>query len=149
LSTTLVKQLALYVTMYSPLQMAADLIENYRKHPAPFQFIKDVAVDWDTTYILEAEPGDYISIARKAKSKDEWFIGGITDENARTAIIKLDFLPKEGKYEATIYADGKDAHWEKNPKDYAITKRLVSNKTVLKQKLAAGGGVAISIIRTK
>ena len=102
LSTTLVKQLALYVTMYSPLQMAADLIENYRKYPDAFQFIKDVAADWDNTYILEAEPGDYITIARKAKGVNEWFVGGITDENAREAVIDFSFLPAGKKYVATI-----------------------------------------------
>lgn len=143
--TTLVKQLALYVTMYSPLQMAADLYQNYEKHLDAFQFIKDVTVDWDNTYILEAEPGDYITIARKARGKNEWFIGGITDENSRVATINLDFLPKGKKYQATIYADGKKADWKDNPKDYIISTRKVSCKTVLKQKLAAGGGVAISI----
>lgn len=143
--TTLVKQLALYVTMYSPLQMAADLYQNYEKHLDAFQFIKDVAVDWDNTYILEAEPGDYVTIARKARGKNEWFIGGITDENSRVATINLDFLPKGKKYQATIYADGKKANWKENPKDYIISTRKVSYKTVLKQKLAAGGGVAISI----
>lgn len=145
LSTTLVKQLALYVTMYSPLQMAADLYPNYEKHLDAFQFIKDVAVDWDDTYVLEAEPGDYITIARKAKGKEEWYIGGITDENARTAAIDLSFLPKGRKFEATVYADAKDADWQQNPKAYAITKRKVTSKTVLKQWLAAGGGVAVSI----
>lgn len=145
LSTTLVKQLALYVTMYSPLQMAADLPENYERFPDAFQFIKDVAVDWDSTYILEAEPGDYITIARKAKGKDEWYIGGITDENPREAVIDLSFLPKNIKYTATIYADGKDADWEKNPQSYAIKKIAVTNRTKLKEKLAPGGGVAISI----
>ena len=108
-SSTLVKQLALYVTIYSPIQMAADLIENYKRYPEPFQFIKDVAVDWDKTDILEAEPGDYITIARKAKGKNEWFVGAITDENARTATIPFDFLPDGKKYIATIYEDGKDA----------------------------------------
>ena len=145
LSTTLVKQLALYVTMYSPLQMAADLIQNYEKHLDAFQFIKDVAVDWDNTYILEAEPGDYITIARKAKGKNEWFIGGITDEHPRKAIIDLSFLPKGKKYQATIYADGKDAHWQKNPQSYVISTKKVTSKTILKQQLAASGGVAISI----
>ncbi len=145
LSTTLVKQLALYVTMYSPLQMAADLIQNYRKYPDAFQFIKDVAVDWDHSYILEAEPGDYITIARKAKGKDEWYIGGITDENARKAIIDLSFLPKGQKYQATIYADGKTANWKTNPKSYVISTKKVTSKTVLKPQLAPSGGVAISI----
>lgn len=145
LSSTLTKQLALYVTMYSPLQMAADLYQNYEKHLDAFQFIKDVAVDWDHTYILEAEPGDYITIARKAKGKNEWYIGGITDENAREAVIDLSFLPAGKKYQATIYADGKKADWRTNPKDYVISTKKVSSKTVLKQRLAPGGGVAISI----
>ena len=145
LSTTLVKQLALYVTMYSPLQMAADLIENYEQHLDAFQFIKDVAVDWDRTYVLEAEPGDYITIARKAKGKNEWYVGGITDENPRQAVIDLSFLPAGKKYQATIYADGKDAHWQTHPQSYVISTRKVSSKTVLKQRLAASGGVAISI----
>lgn len=145
LSTTLVKQLALYVTMYSPLQMAADMIENYRKYPDAFQFIKDVAADWDNTYILEAEPGDYITIARKAKGVNEWFVGGITDENAREAVIDFSFLPAGKKYVATIYADGKKADWRTNPKDYVITTRKVTSKTKLKQRLAPSGGVAISI----
>lgn len=143
--TTLVKQLALYVTMYSPLQMAADLYQNYEKYPDAFQFIKDVAVDWDNTYILEAEPGDYITIARKAKGKNEWYIGGITDENSREAIIDLSFLPEGKKFQATIYADGKKADYKTNPKDYVITTKKVSSKTRIKQKLASSGGVAISI----
>ena len=125
--------------------MAADLYQNYEKHLDAFQFIKDVAVDWDNTYILEAEPGDYVTIARQARGKNEWFIGGITDENSRVATINLDFLPNGKKYQATIYADGKKADWKENPKDYIISTRKVSYKTVLKQKLAAGGGVAISI----
>lgn len=145
LSSTLTKQLALYVTMYSPLQMAADLYQNYEKYLDAFQFIKDVAVDWDHTYILEAEPGDYITIARKAKGKNEWYIGGITDENAREAVIDLSFLPTGKKYQATIYADGKKADWRTNPKDYVISTKKVSSKTVLKQRLAPSGGVAISI----
>lgn len=149
LSSTLVKQLALYVTMYSPLQMAADLIENYRKYPDAFQFIKDVAVDWDKTVILEAEPGDYITIARKAKGKEEWYIGGITDENGRISIIDFSFLPKDKTFEATIYADGKDADWQNNPKSYQITKRKITHKSVIKQKVAPGGGVAISLRETK
>ena len=145
LGTTLVKQLALYVTMYSPLQMAADLYQNYEKYPDAFQFIKDVAVDWDNTYILEAEPGDYITIARKAKGKNEWYIGGITDENSREAVIDLSFLPAGKKYQATIYADGKTADWLTNPKEYVISTKKVTNKTKLKQRLAPSGGVAVSI----
>ncbi len=142
---TICNQLALYVTMYSPLQMAADLPENYEKQPKAFQFIKDVAVDWDESHYLAAEPGDYIVAARKAKGKSEWFVGGITDENAREIPISLDFLEKGKKYEATIYADGKDAHYMDNPHSYTVTTQKVSSKTKLKLRLAAGGGVAISI----
>lgn len=145
LSTTLTKQLALYVTMYSPLQMAADLIDNYKKYPDAFQFIKDVAVDWDSSYILEAEPGDYITIARKAKNKDEWFIGSITDENSREATVDLSFLPKNQKFEAVIYKDGKDASWNHHPKSYEISRLSVKSNTKLKIKAAPGGGFAISI----
>ncbi len=143
--TTLAKQLALYVTMYSPLEMAADLPENYEKHMDAFQFIRDVAVDWDDTRILEAEPGDYITIARKAKNKNEWYIGAITDENARTASIPLDFLDSNKQYVATVYADAKDADWDKNPMAYEIKSYLVNNKTALKLSLANGGGAAISV----
>lgn len=144
-NTTLAKQLAYYVTMYSPLQMAADLPETYDRFPDAFQFIKDVAVDWDDTYVLEAEPGDYITIARKAKGKNEWFVGGITDENSRTAALKFDYLPKGKKYVATIYADAKDANWNEKPQNYTIKKVDVTSKTELKQYLAPGGGFAISI----
>jgi hypothetical protein len=143
--TTLTKQLALYVTMYSPLQMAADLPETYNKFSDAFQFIKDVAIDWDDSYIIEAEPGDYLTIARKAKSKNEWYVGSITDENARTATVKFDYLPKGKTYEATIYADGKDASFDKNPQSYTIRKMKVTSKTILKQAVAPGGGFAISI----
>ncbi|MDD3079570.1 MAG: glycoside hydrolase family 97 protein [Paludibacter sp.] len=143
--TTLAKQLALYVTMYSPLQMAADLPENYEKHKDAFQFIKDVAVDWDDTKYLEAEPGDYITIARKAKNSDNWFIGGITDENARTAVIPFNYLDEKTWYIATIYGDAPDADWKANPMVYKIQKVLVNSKSVLKQKLAPGGGVALSL----
>lgn len=143
--TTLVKQLAFYVTMYSPLQMAADVPENYEKRMDAFQFIKDVAVDWDDTKIIEAEPGDYITIARKAKGKDEWFIGAITDENGRTSNINLDFLDNGKQYAATIYADAKDADWDKNPMAYEIKSYLVNNKTALKLVLANGGGAAVSL----
>lgn len=143
--TTLTKQLALYITMYSPLQMAADLIENYEQKLDAFQFIKDVAVDWDDTKILEAEPGDYLTIARKAKGKEDWFLGAITDENPRNSVIKLDFLNPKQTYLATIYADTKDAHWEKNPMAYQIQTFLVNAKTALKLNLVAGGGTAISL----
>lgn len=143
--TTLSKQLALYITMYSPLQMAADLPENYEKKMDAFQFIRDVAVDWDDTRILEAEPGDFVTIARKAKNKDEWFIGAITDENARMANANLDFLDSGKQFVATIYADAKDADWDKNPAAYEIKSYLVNDKTILKIALANGGGAAISL----
>lgn len=143
--STLTHQLALYVTMYSPLQMAADLPETYNKFMDAFQFIKDVAADWDETDVLEAEPGDYITIARKAKNKNEWYVGGITDENPRVAQISFSYLPKGKSFTATVYADGKDASYDKNPQSYTIRKIKVNAKTVLKQPLAAGGGVAISI----
>lgn len=143
--STLSHQLALYVTMYSPLQMAADLPETYNKFLDAFQFIKDVAVDWDDTKILEAEPGDYITIARKAKNKKEWYIGSITDENPRIANITFEYLPAGKSYVATIYADGKDASYDKNPQSYAIRKVIVNSKSKLKQAIASGGGAAISI----
>ncbi|KFF22210.1 glycoside hydrolase family 97 protein [Chryseobacterium sp. JM1] len=145
LSTTLTKQLALYITMYSPLQMAADLIHNYKKYPDAFQFIKDVAVDWDASYILEAEPGDYITIARKARNKNEWFVGSITDENPREATVDVSFLPKGEKFEAVIYRDGKNASWNHNPKSYEISKQTINSGSKLKIKVAPGGGFAISI----
>ncbi len=142
--TTLIKQLALYVTMYSPLQMAADIIDNYERFPDAFQFIKDVAVDWDDTKILSAEPGDHILIARKAKGKEEWFVGGITDEQARTLSIDFGFLPA-GNYEAIIYEDGKNADYITNPQSYHIYKKKVTSKTKLQARLARSGGIAISI----
>jgi hypothetical protein len=143
--TTLVKQLALYVTLYSPLQMAADLPENYERFPDALKFIEDIAVDWDDTKILEAEPGDYLTIARKEKNKDNWFIGAITDENPRSSTISLEFLDKDKNYVATIYADREDAHWETNPMAYQINSFAVSNKSGLKLNLAPGGGAAISL----
>ncbi|TGE23198.1 glycoside hydrolase family 97 protein [Hymenobacter metallicola] len=143
--TTLAKQLALYVTMYSPLQMAADLPEAYEKHPDAFQFIKDVPVDWDDTRILLAEPGEFITTARKAKGKDEWYVGSITDENARPQTVKLDFLTPGQPYEATIYADGSGASWDKNPQAYQIRKQPVTSTSTLQLQLAPGGGAAVSI----
>jgi len=142
--TTLAKQLALYVTMYSPLQMAADLPENYEKHLDAFQFIKDVPADWQTSKYLEAEPGDYVTVVRKDKNSENWFLGAITDENARTTEIKLDFLTSGKKYKATIYQDGKDADWKNNPKSYDIKTQTVTSKSKLKLNLAKGGGTAIS-----
>ncbi len=143
--TTLAKQLALYVTMYSPLQMAADIIDNYERFPDAFQFIKDVAVDWDTTRILDAEPGDHITIARKAKGREEWFVGGITDENPRITSVDFSFLDSEDWYIATIYEDAKDAHFITNPMKYHIYQVLVNKKSKLNQRLAASGGFAISM----
>ena len=145
-NTTLCKQLALYVTLYSPLQMAADLIENYEKHMDAFQFIKDVAVDWDKSLYLEAEPGDFLTIARKEKGTSRWFVGGVTDENARTAEFRLDFLDPSKKYVATLYADGKDADYQNNPTDYRIKKGIVTAKTKLSIRLARSGGFALSLV---
>lgn len=144
--TTLAKQLALYVTLYSPLQMAADLVENYEKHMDAFQFIKDVAVDWDDSEYIEAEPGDYITVARKAKGTDNWFVGGITDENARTAGFTLDFLTPGKQYVAILYADGKDADYKENPTSYQIKKGIVTNKTKISVWEARSGGFALSLI---
>lgn len=145
--TTLAKQLALYITMYSPLQMAADLPENYEAHMDAFQFIKDVATDWDDTKILEAEPGDYLTIARKEKGKENWFVGAITDEQSRTVNLSFDFLTPGATYEATIYRDGDNADWKTNPEAYTIEKIIVTNKTKLTIKLAKGGGFAMSVIK--
>ena len=144
--TTLCKQLALYVTMYSPLQMAADVIESYEARMDAFQFIKDVAVDWDESRYLEAEPGDYLTIARKAKGTNNWFVGGITDENARKVELKLDFLDADKKYVATLYADGKDADYKENPTSYQIKKGIVTNKTKISVQEARSGGFALSLI---
>ena len=144
--TTLVGQLALYVTMYSPLQMVADLPENYAKYMDAFQFIKDVACDWDDSRYLEAEPGDYITVARKAKGTDNWFIGGKCDENGHKSVVKLDFLDKGKKYDCTIYADAEDASFDKNPKSYTITKKTVKRGDVLKLAEAPGGGFAVSLM---
>ena len=143
--TTLTKQLALYVTMYSPLQMAADLPENYERFMDAFQFIKDVAVDWDDTKIIEAEPGDYVTIARKAKGQNDWYIGAITDEQKRNSTIPLKFLEPKQPYVATIYSDAPNAHWQENPMVYQIQKFLVTDKTTLSVALANGGGAAISL----
>lgn len=144
-NSTLARQLALYVTMYSPLQMAADVPEVYNQFLDAFQFIKDVAVDWDDSKYLEAEPGRYIVAARKAKGSDDWFIGCTANENGHTSELVLDFLDKNKKYEATIYADAPDAHYIDNPQAYVITKKKVTRKSKLKMKAAPGGGYAISI----
>ena len=143
---TLAGSLALYLTMYSPLQMAADLPENYAKYMDAFQFIKDVACDWDDSRYIEAEPADYITVARKAKGTDNWFVGGKCDENGHKAVVKLDFLDKGRKYDCTIYADAKDAHYETNPQAYTITRKVVKAGDVLKIQEAPGGGFAVSLI---
>lgn len=144
--STLARQLALFVTMYSPLQMAADLPENYERFMDAFQFIKDVAVDWDDSKYLEAEPGRYITVARKAKGTNNWFVGCTASENGHMANISFDFLDPKRKYTATIYADGPTAHYEKNPQAYTIKKMTVTNKSRLTLRAAPGGGFAISII---
>lgn len=146
-NSTLANQLALYVTMYSPLQMAADLPENYNRFLDAFQFIKDVALDWSDTKYLEAEPGDYITVARKAKGTNNWFIGNVNGETARSSTILFDFLDKGGNYEATIYADAKEAHYKTNPQAYTIKKLTVNNSTKLDLYSAPGGGYAISVVK--
>ncbi len=145
-NTTIARQLALYVTLYSPLQMAADLPETYNKHLDAFQFIKDVALDWEASLVLEAEPGDFVTYARKEKGSNNWFIGRTNDEEPRTSKIAFDFLDDDKKYIATIYSDAKDAHYKKNPKAYDIKKYRVSSSSKLSQYCAPGGGYAISIL---
>jgi len=144
--TTLTRQLALYVLMYSPLQMAADFPEHYNQHLDAFQFIEDVPLAWDDSKVLEAEPGDYLTIARKQKDKSSWFIGSGCDENGRTSEITLNFLDPGKTYTATLYADAKDAHYEKNPQAYTITKIDVTNTSKLSEYCAPGGGYAVSIV---
>jgi len=143
-NTTLAKQLALYVVLYSPLQMAADLPENYKDEPA-FQFIKDVPVDWETTLVPHGEIGDYVVIVRKDRNSDDWYIAGITDENERDLTIELFFLDKNKQYTATIYSDGEDAHWEDNPYSLDIKNMMLKRMDKLTLRLAAGGGQAIRI----
>ena len=145
-NSTLVNQLALYVTMSSPLQMAADFPENYNRFLDAFQFIKDVALDWDESKYLEAEPGEYITVARKAKGSDKWFVGNTAGTTAFTSKISFDFLDNSKQYIATIYADAKDADYKTNPQAYTIRKVVVTNKSKLNQISVAGGGYAISIV---
>lgn len=145
-NTTLAHQLALYVVIYSPIQMACDLPENYEGHPA-FQFIRDVGVDWEKTTVLNGEVGDFVTIARKEKNTGNWFVGGITDENERTIDLKFDFLDTNGDYSAIIYADGKNAHWNDNPTEYKIDTLKVNKNSVRSIRLAPGGGFAISMIK--
>jgi glucan 1,4-alpha-glucosidase len=147
-NNTLANQLALYLTMYSPLQMAADLPENYNRFSDAFQFIKDVAVDWDDSKYLEAEPGEYVTVARKAKGSGKWFVGSVGGENNRTSKISFNFLDPGKAYIATIYADAKDAHYKTNPQAYTIRKVVVTRKSQLNQFVAPGGGYAISILES-
>lgn len=147
--STLAGQLALYLVMYSPLQMAADLPEHYAKYMDAFQFIRDVAVDWDDSKYLEAEPGDFITVARKAKGTNNWFVGGKCDENGHNAVVKLDFLDKSRTYDCTIYSDATDAHYQTNPTAYNIVRKKVKKGDVIKVKEAKGGGFALSIIESK
>jgi hypothetical protein len=145
LKSTLAKQLALYVTMYSPLQMVADLPENYAAHPDAFQFIREVPVNWDATRILEAEPGDFLTVARKGKGSSNWYLGAITDENSRVASLPLNFLDAGVNYVATVYADAEGAGWKDNPEAYTIRQHLVNSNMLIRLKLAPGGGAAISL----
>jgi alpha-glucosidase len=147
--TTLVRQLALYVTLYSPLQMAADIPENYERFPDAFKFIEDVAIDWDESRYLEAEPGEYVTIARRAKGTGDWFVGCTAGDDGHTSDITFDFLEKGKKYVATVYADAKDANWETNPQAYTIRKGVMTSKSRLKLRAASGGGFAISIKEVK
>lgn len=145
-NTTLANQLALYVTMSSPLQMAADLPETYERFMDAFQFIKDVPLDWDHSVYLEAEPMEYVTVARKAKGRDAWFVGSTAGEQPRVSTLDFSFLPKGKKYKATIYRDGKNAHYRNNPQDYIIETRNVDSRSRIKLPVAAGGGYAISIV---
>jgi hypothetical protein len=148
-NSTIANQLALYVTMYSPLQMAADLPEHYQQFMDAFQFIKDVAIDWDESIYIEAEPGDYLTVARKEKGSNNWFVGNVNGNNPRKSTIKLDFLDKDKTYTATIYADAKDAHYKTNPQAYKISTKKVTSKSKISQLSVPGGGYAISIIENK
>jgi alpha-glucosidase len=144
--TTLAKQLALYVVIYSPIQMVADLPENYEKQPQAFQFIKDVAVDWDTTRVLNGEVGDYVTIARKARGGDEWFLGSLTDEHGRVLSVPLSFLDAGRTYVAEVYRDGDDAHWRDKPFAFVVEKREVTAADTITLRLAPGGGQAIRFV---
>ncbi|HAR38343.1 MAG TPA: alpha-glucosidase, partial [Porphyromonadaceae bacterium] len=148
-NSTIANQLALYVTMSSPLQMAADLPENYERFPDAFQFIKDVALDWDESLYLEAEPGAYITVARKEKGTNNWFVGNTTGNSKFTSKISFDFLDPGKQYIATIYADAKDANYKTNPQAYTIRKVVVTDKSELRQQTVAGGGFAISLFPVK
>jgi alpha-glucosidase len=146
IATTWAKQLALYVTIYSPIQMAADLLENYEANPGPFQFIKDVAVDWAETRILNGEIGDYVTTARKDRNSDEWFLGAVTDEHPRVLDASLSFLDPDRRYRAEIYRDAPDAHWQTNREAIVIESREVAASDTLTLQLAPGGGQAIRFV---
>ena len=148
-NATIANQLALYVTMASPLQMAADLPEHYEQFMDAFQFIKDVDIDWIQSKYLLAEPGEYVVVARQGKKNGQWFVGGVTDDHARTLKVPMDFLEKGKKYEATIYADAPDADYKENPQAYKIYKKTVTSKSVLTMDMARGGGFAISLVEKK
>ncbi|NRA92751.1 MAG: glycoside hydrolase family 97 protein [Psychroserpens sp.] len=148
-NTTLAQQLALYVVIYSPIQMAADLVEHYEANPEPLKFIKDVGVDWEKSLVLNGEVGDYVTIARKERQTGNWFLGSITDENSRSLEVDFSFLDAGQEYEATIYKDGENAHWNDNPLDIEIETQIINNSSKIKLDLAEGGGVAISVIKTK
>ena len=145
-NTTIAQQLALYVVIYSPIQMAADLVEHYEGNPA-LQFIKDVEVDWEQTEVLNGEVGDFVTIARKGKGTGNWFVGAITDENARDIEIDFSFLDEGQEYDVIVYADGENAHWDENPTELTIEKRAISSTTKEIFHLAEGGGLAISILK--
>jgi alpha-glucosidase len=145
-ATTWAKQLALYVVIYSPLQMAADLLDNYEANPKPFQFIKDVPVDWAETVVLNGEVGDYVTIARKDRHSDNWYLGAVSDDQARSLPVPLSFLDAGRRYTAQIYRDGDKANWQTAPEDIVIEEREVSSSDTLTLRLAAGGGQAIRFI---
>ena len=147
IESTLAKQLANYVVLYSPVQMAADLPEHYQQNLAAFQFIKDVPTDWEQTRVLNGEIGDYVTIARQQRGGKDWFLGSVTDENGRVLTVPLDFLEPKKTYIAQIYRDGADAHFRDNPTDFVVESRAVSSRDTLTLRLAAGGGVAIRFLQ--
>ena len=148
-NTTLAQQLALYVVIYSPVQMAADLVEHYEANPKPLQFIKDVGVDWETTQVLNGEVGDFVTIVRKERKTGNWFLGSITDENSREITIDFSFLDDNVTYEAKTYKDGKNAHWDDNPTDIEIREMKIDRNSRIDFHLVAGGGLAISLMVDK
>jgi alpha-glucosidase len=147
--STIAKELSLYVVLYSPVEMAADLPENYVKHADAFQFIKDVPTDWDDSIALAGEVGDYVAIARKQRGSPDWFLGALTDENARSLHLKLDFLDPKGRYVAEIYRDGPNANWQTRPYDLVIEKRNVTAADTLDLNLATSGGAAVRFKRAR